>query len=345
MFEKRLGSRSWISLFLGASLILVGPSWPAVAPAAEFVRGNADNTGDRDITDAIFILTFLFLGGTPPACEPIADVDSSGVVDVTDAVNLLSFLFLGLGTIEPLTPADLLACRGLDPRAVARGQMVYKTAVEFSSYACSSCHHPVPDSQSDILLPGYSLFDALRRPNYKGGQRANFLGAANVCRTDWMLADVWSENAQEFKDLMAYLESQSPPDPAPALVFEISPPAKTGPATGDAAKGCELFNRSCMACHGKNAVGTAIPGTDTLLDIAQPPFDPIDPIRDNPDELRKKIRLSGPIGTVYGDILIGGIMPFWSKDKISDAQVEHLVSFILATREQVRTGKPPIECP
>ncbi|MCZ6794999.1 MAG: FG-GAP-like repeat-containing protein [Planctomycetota bacterium] len=60
-----------------------------------FRRGDSNADGARDLTDAIFILTHLFLGGNAPPCEKSADANDSGAVDLSDAVYLLSYLFLG----------------------------------------------------------------------------------------------------------------------------------------------------------------------------------------------------------------------------------------------------------
>ena len=55
--------------------------------------------GDRelipDITDAIFLLGWLFLGGQKPPCEAACDANSDASADLSDAVFLLSFLFQG----------------------------------------------------------------------------------------------------------------------------------------------------------------------------------------------------------------------------------------------------------
>lgn len=46
---------------------------PPCLSAASLIRGDADSNGVREITDAIFILGFLFNGTRAPACTPIAD--------------------------------------------------------------------------------------------------------------------------------------------------------------------------------------------------------------------------------------------------------------------------------
>jgi hypothetical protein len=80
-------------------------------PEPTFRRGNADTHPAIDLTDAVFILTHLFLGGAGPACPDAADVDDSGGVELTDAVFLLQYLFQG--GVAPPPPGTALA--GIDP--------------------------------------------------------------------------------------------------------------------------------------------------------------------------------------------------------------------------------------
>lgn len=61
------------------------------------------------ISDAVFILNFLFIGGRAPECLKAADVDDTGSIDLTDAVYLLNYLFIG-----GAAPADPVDC-GEDP--------------------------------------------------------------------------------------------------------------------------------------------------------------------------------------------------------------------------------------
>jgi len=61
-----------------------------------FYRGDADDDGAITITDAIFILDFLFLGnvkGLP--FPPAADINNDGQVLLSDALYLLNYLFRG----------------------------------------------------------------------------------------------------------------------------------------------------------------------------------------------------------------------------------------------------------
>ncbi len=71
-----------------------------VGPIAErFLRGdcNGDGQAEGQVTDAVFLLTYNFLGGPKPACLAACDANGDGRVEgqVTDAVYLLTFNFLG----------------------------------------------------------------------------------------------------------------------------------------------------------------------------------------------------------------------------------------------------------
>jgi hypothetical protein len=81
-----------------------------------FRRGDHDGSGLADITDALNLLGFLFLGTTPPICEDASDFDNSGALDITDALNLLGHLFLGQPSALP-SPGTGPSC-GVDPSTV-----------------------------------------------------------------------------------------------------------------------------------------------------------------------------------------------------------------------------------
>lgn len=87
-----------------------------------FRRGDANGDGQYDISDAIGILSFLFLGASAPPCMDGADVNDDGKIDVSDAVSFLAWRFLG-GT-QPAPPypecghdptTDELTCESYAP--------------------------------------------------------------------------------------------------------------------------------------------------------------------------------------------------------------------------------------
>jgi hypothetical protein len=85
-----------------------------------FRRGDADDNGATQLTDAVSILGFLFQGLPAPPCSDAADADNNGRVDLTDAVSVLGFLFQGTppppapGPVDcgedPAEPVDALGC-------------------------------------------------------------------------------------------------------------------------------------------------------------------------------------------------------------------------------------------
>ncbi len=83
-------------------------------PAGQlFHRGDSDDNGDLQLTDAVRILGFLFLGQAPPTCLEAADADNNGKLELTDAVRILGFLFLG--GPAPAPPGSPPGDCGLDP--------------------------------------------------------------------------------------------------------------------------------------------------------------------------------------------------------------------------------------
>jgi hypothetical protein len=75
-----------------------------------FIRGDADGSGEIDVSDAIAILGYLFLGEEPGSCLDARDVNDNGVVDVTDPVYGLNHQFLGGAPPPPPFPQS-----GSDP--------------------------------------------------------------------------------------------------------------------------------------------------------------------------------------------------------------------------------------
>ncbi|MBI4602912.1 MAG: hypothetical protein HY721_13220 [Planctomycetes bacterium] len=68
---------------------------PPPPPPARFLRGDATGDAKLDISDAVAILGYLFLGRPAGSCMDALDSDDTGKVEITDAIFLLSFLFSG----------------------------------------------------------------------------------------------------------------------------------------------------------------------------------------------------------------------------------------------------------
>jgi hypothetical protein len=60
-----------------------------------FRRTDSNTDGRVDLSDGVFVLNFLFLGGADPKCPDAADANDSGGIDLSDASFIFNFLFLG----------------------------------------------------------------------------------------------------------------------------------------------------------------------------------------------------------------------------------------------------------
>ena len=88
------------------NVILAGPGGSAldvleaecvslVRQEVRFVRGDANSDTQVNLTDAVFILSHLFMGESAPACLAAADSTGNRTLDLSDSVFLLNYLFNG----------------------------------------------------------------------------------------------------------------------------------------------------------------------------------------------------------------------------------------------------------
>lgn len=61
----------------------------------EGIRGNIDGdlAEEINITDLVYLVTYMFQNGPLPPCAEEADIDGSGDLDVADLVHLVTFMF------------------------------------------------------------------------------------------------------------------------------------------------------------------------------------------------------------------------------------------------------------
>lgn len=82
------------------------------APTPSFRRGDANDDGSVDVSDAVFTLDSLFVSGAPAACDDAVDSNDDGTIDISDAVTLLGALFVAG---SPPIPAPGSTDCGADP--------------------------------------------------------------------------------------------------------------------------------------------------------------------------------------------------------------------------------------
>jgi hypothetical protein len=74
------------------------------------VRGDANDDGVVNISDPIFHLNALFVGGEESPCPDAADANDDGLLNISDGIAILSFLFQGTNVLRPPHPEA-----GVDP--------------------------------------------------------------------------------------------------------------------------------------------------------------------------------------------------------------------------------------
>jgi len=74
---------------------LLENGWITFVSSPLFMRGDLNNDGRVDLSDAIFSLAYQFLGGPAPTCLSAANVNGDRGYDLSDVVYLLSYLYSG----------------------------------------------------------------------------------------------------------------------------------------------------------------------------------------------------------------------------------------------------------
>ena len=60
-----------------------------------FLPGDVDGDGIISISDAVFLINYIFAGGEAPPNAQAADADCNGILTISDAVFLVNYIFSG----------------------------------------------------------------------------------------------------------------------------------------------------------------------------------------------------------------------------------------------------------
>jgi hypothetical protein len=119
-----------ISTFVAGALLLTAAPKALCAESMGFALQNGDTNGDldRDLSDGVYLLSHLFLGGPGPVplayCAGAApavrngDTNGDGSLDLSDGVHLLNWLAAGGLAPEPACPGGSGAGRNPNPRVI-----------------------------------------------------------------------------------------------------------------------------------------------------------------------------------------------------------------------------------
>jgi hypothetical protein len=241
------------------------------APAdagSPWLRGDANNDQSIDISDAVHILAYLFLGSVEPKCAPIADASGDGQVALSDASRLLDFLFQSGAALPALSPAEASACAASDPGNLPPSLLpkpVYRTFPGFPL----ALRIGAVDAEGDPLV-----YEALDLPP----------GATLGPETGLLSWTPAGDQLGPFRAAFAVMDAASPPnrvegalalqvlpldactvpscDPAAGCTFELQPLAESccsepGPRVDEPDAGCPAG----QVLHiGRNGAGAATIG-------------------------------------------------------------------------------------
>lgn len=79
-------------------------------PLLIFIRGDADNSGEVNLTDAVYTLNQLFRGSDPFFCPDAVDANDDGAIDISDPIKILRALFVDSSGLPAPWPNP-----GIDP--------------------------------------------------------------------------------------------------------------------------------------------------------------------------------------------------------------------------------------
>jgi thiosulfate dehydrogenase len=192
----------------------------------------------------------------------------------------------------------------------------------FNRFACSTCHTiaagagPVVPGRWDS---GYNLHGVAGRPTWWGGASLRLLDAVNDCIELFMGGRRLSAAEPQALQLGAYLAESSPPDPQPAApltVVRVATPLAD--LAGDANRGALIYAASCFRCHGAPHSGSG--RLDPSVSIL-----PEDTLHFFPTNGRAAFVEKIRHGRFFN---IGGVMPFYSLEAMSDADVADILAFV-----------------
>ena len=75
--------------------VCLDPEECGFAPEVRLLRGDCNEDGAVNVSDAPCTLNWLFGGAAAPTCVAALDTNGDAVVNIADAVALLNFLFAG----------------------------------------------------------------------------------------------------------------------------------------------------------------------------------------------------------------------------------------------------------
>jgi thiosulfate dehydrogenase len=222
---------------------------------------------------------------------------------------LTASLLAGCGD-DKVPAAELGKDRFSDPKV---------STSRFNTFTCATCHAVDPGAAPVVpgrLDAGYNLAGAATRGSWWGGGSTTLLDAINVCVKEFMGGAPLVRDSDATRELDALLEGSPANGPAPFTFVRITTPLAE--LKGDAAHGADVYQKACYRCHGEahtwkghsSPAAVAIPESSITTFGAEARAVTIEKVR-------------------HGRFInIGGIMPFYTAEAMSDQTVADLMVYM-----------------
>jgi len=223
--------------------------------------------------------------------------------------------------------ACLVAACGDDPVTAAEyGEQLFQdsrlSSSQFNSFSCATCHATTPTSEDGRIYAGYTLYGSAHRGSWWGGYETNLLDAVNFCYVSFMRGvEKLPADSPQSRALYEYLVSISPDTNAQPLPYTVVKDI-TEVARGDATRGQAVYAAACQECHGAPHTGEGrLTDSASLLPEVTEDYATVFPGVPPSLVFIEKVR--------HGQFFhIGGNMPPYSKEALSDEDLGALLTFM-----------------
>lgn len=218
----------------------------------------------------------------------------------------------------------LLALWMSAPSKIDEGRLLFHDpGLGANGVSCAQCHSTVEDETKDgdgLIRAGHSLFGAHGRKYWRGDikkkQHGNVAQAAEVCIKLFQGGEPLEPRQRVV--LTAYLRSlgkgRHPPLQIHPALEANGDYERSKYLEGDADRGKRLFYQTCHSCHPHGRAGLGKSLQDKRI-----------------GEIIAKIREGN--GLLRGASPKGRWMPFFGKDRLSDAQVADIAAYVYTFRQ------------
>lgn len=217
-------------------------------------------------------------------------------------------------------------CDGGATSAADFGEELFQDArlsdSQFNSFSCATCHATTPTPEDGRMYAGYTLHDSAFRPSWWGGYETSLLDAVNFCYVNFMrgVSPLEPEDPKS-RALYEYLVRISPDRQAPALPLTVVKNVEDVPR-GDATRGAQVYRAACQTCHGETNTGRGrLTELASVLPNVVDDYEALFPGVPKQLVVIEKVRH----GQFFG---VGGNMPPYSQEALSDADLGALLTFL-----------------